>query len=70
MKKHERNERSERNKTLFIELSPTEHGVLRVESALSGQTLGDIIRERVIEPLMAKHGAFFGKAGESNEAGR
>lgn len=49
-----------RNKTLYIEMTPAEHGVLKVEAAITAMTMGDIIRERLIEPLKAKHGALIG----------
>ena len=55
--------RSERNKVLYIEMTPAEHGVLKVEAAISGRTMGDVIRERLIKPLMERHVSVLRKIG-------
>lgn len=55
-----------KNKILYVEMSPAEHGVLRVEAAISNTTMCDIVRQRLIAPLAVKHKKLF-VAGESFE---
>lgn len=49
-------EQKKRNsrKVLYVEMSPEEHAVLRVEAAITGATMGDIVRSKVIVPLRQK----------------
>jgi hypothetical protein len=64
MKKIASHENNSRSKSLFIEMTPSEHGVLRVEAAITGSTMGDIVRNRLIMPLKEKHVALLNRIGD------
>ena len=55
-----------KGKVLFIEMTTDDHAMLKIESAITGKTMGAIIRERLVEPLKAKHGALVGLAAEAS----
>ena len=44
-----------RSKTLFVEMTPAEHSVLKIEAAIEGRTMCDIVRSQLIEQLKKKH---------------
>lgn len=52
-----------KSKTLFIEITPVEHSVLKIESAVSGCTMCDIVRDRLIAPLKEKHKTLLNRSG-------
>lgn len=55
----------QRNKVLYVEITPDEHSVLKIESAVSSKSMGDIIREQLLAPLKAKHGALLGRSAKT-----
>ena len=40
---------------LYVEISPGEHRVLRVEAAVTGRKMAEIVRSQLIAPLKEKH---------------
>ena len=55
--------KSEKSKSLYVSLDPSEHGVLRIEAAVTGWTIGDIVRNRLIVPLRKKHEMLLRRSG-------
>jgi hypothetical protein len=55
---------SVRTKTVYVEMTPAEHGVLKVEAAIRGMTMCDIVRNELIAPLTRKHRTLLDKGGD------
>lgn len=53
-----------KSRILYVEMTPVEHSVLKIESAVSGCTMCDIVRDRLIAPLKEKHKRLLNNVGD------